>query len=195
MESTAEDRSGQLVEPPNDRAPDSGCKHRSATGTSPLPFVSIPSTGKRSDEESFDPSRGVEIRFDFPQRAITPGAMCCVLLRGPAPRRWGCWSAGITDPTLLTHPESSCTKDPPSSTTPFYQSIGKDYEREGGRATRGHLEGRSDRPGTGYSTRPCGTGLHLQHLKKLYQVEGLDHSPGMLDVASPALSRYSFSSR
>ena len=29
----------------------------------------------------------------------------------------------------------------------------------------------------------CGTGLHIQNLKNLYQVQGVDHSPGMLDVA------------
>jgi ubiquinone/menaquinone biosynthesis C-methylase UbiE len=64
----------------------------------------------------------------------------------------------------------------------IYRSIGKDYEHEA--AELHTIISRHKRSaGNRLLDVACGTGLHLQHLKELYRVQGLDRSPGMLDVA------------
>jgi ubiquinone/menaquinone biosynthesis C-methylase UbiE len=64
----------------------------------------------------------------------------------------------------------------------IYRAIGKDYVRETEEiqeiVNRDKL---SD--GNRLLDVACGTGLHLKQLKEVYQVEGLDRSPGMLDIA------------
>ena len=64
----------------------------------------------------------------------------------------------------------------------IYRSIGKDYQDE---AEQLHevISREKQSSGDRLLDVACGTGLHLQHLKRLYQVEGLGHSPSMLDVA------------
>lgn len=64
----------------------------------------------------------------------------------------------------------------------IYRSIGKNYENEADElhalVSREKLSG-----GNRLLDVACGTGLHLEHLRERYEVEGLDHSPEMLDVA------------
>jgi SAM-dependent methyltransferase len=58
---------------------------------------------------------------------------------------------------------------------------GKDY-REASRKLREVILAR--RPGAASLLDvACGTGRHLEHLREFFRVEGLDKSPGMLDIA------------
>ena len=76
----------------------------------------------------------------------------------------------------------------------IYRSIGKDYEHE---AAELHDIVSRQKLSTGNRLLDvaCGTGLHLQQLKALYEVQGLDHSPSMLDVARGRCPEIRFSSR
>jgi len=64
----------------------------------------------------------------------------------------------------------------------IYEALGKDYARE---AEKLHLliEGRKRSPGRALLDVACGTGRHLEYLRRWYEVEGLDLSPEMLEVA------------
>jgi SAM-dependent methyltransferase len=64
----------------------------------------------------------------------------------------------------------------------IYEAIGKDYAEE---AERLHqlIQEHKRSSGNALLDVACGTGGHLEHLKRWYDVEGLDISPEMLKVA------------
>ncbi len=66
----------------------------------------------------------------------------------------------------------------------FYDAIYafKDYEGEAERL-RAMIQARVPSPEVTLLDVACGTGLHLQYLKKQYAVEGLDLDPNMLEIA------------
>ncbi len=66
----------------------------------------------------------------------------------------------------------------------FYDAIYafKDYESEAERL-RAMIQARVPSPEVTLLDVACGTGLHLQYLKKQYAVEGLDLDPNMLEIA------------
>ncbi len=64
----------------------------------------------------------------------------------------------------------------------IYDSIGKDYAQEAEKLHK-FIQGHKRSPGNRLLDAACGTGRHLEHLRKWYDVEGLDLSPEMLEVA------------
>ena len=70
----------------------------------------------------------------------------------------------------------------------IYRAQGKDYEKE---CWRLHLLIRRHKqsPGNALLDVACGTGGHLEHLRHLYEVEGLDNSSHMLAIARQKLSK------
>jgi SAM-dependent methyltransferase len=68
----------------------------------------------------------------------------------------------------------------------IYRSQGKDYEKE---CWRLHLliQRHKQSPGNLLLDVACGTGGHLEHLRHLYEAEGLDNSQQMLAIARQKL--------
>jgi ubiquinone/menaquinone biosynthesis C-methylase UbiE len=64
----------------------------------------------------------------------------------------------------------------------IYTSIGKDYAGET-QKIRTLVEKHKKSPGDTLLDVACGTGMHVSHLSKYYQIEGLDLDPEMLAVA------------
>ena len=68
----------------------------------------------------------------------------------------------------------------------FYDAIylgrGKDYQKES-EQIHGFIQQHKRSPGNRLLDAGCGTGLHLAHLKTLYEVEGLDLDAEILNVA------------
>jgi len=71
-----------------------------------------------------------------------------------------------------------------TKSAPFYDAIYafKDYEDEAERL-RAMIQARVPSSEVTLLDVACGTGLHLQYLKKQYAVEGLDLDPNMLEIA------------
>jgi SAM-dependent methyltransferase len=64
----------------------------------------------------------------------------------------------------------------------IYNSMGKDYRAEADKV-HDYVLRHKRTPGSTLLDVACGTGLHLSHLKRLYEVQGLDASPEMLKLA------------
>lgn len=64
-----------------------------------------------------------------------------------------------------------------------YAAIGKDYEAESKRAIEIILE-RKRTDGMALLDVACGTGEHVRHLSKDFEVEGLDLNPAMIEVCN-----------
>jgi len=73
----------------------------------------------------------------------------------------------------------------------IYTSLGKDYQVE---AEKVHslIQQHKSSKGNLLLDVACGTGLHIDHLRKHYQVEGLDLDPGMLDIAHSKFPEITF---
>jgi len=69
----------------------------------------------------------------------------------------------------------------------IYDSSGKDYAQEAEKL-RTLIEKHKRSSGNALLDVACGTGRHLEHLRQWYDVEGLDLSPEMLEVARRRLS-------
>jgi ubiquinone/menaquinone biosynthesis C-methylase UbiE len=65
----------------------------------------------------------------------------------------------------------------------IYRSVGNDYAADADRAHATILATKQSR-GHRLLDVACGTGGHVEHLKLHYEVEGVDISPAMLDIAS-----------
>ncbi|MDX1435697.1 MAG: class I SAM-dependent methyltransferase [Anaerolineales bacterium] len=64
----------------------------------------------------------------------------------------------------------------------IYAGMGKDYAEESARL-EAWIQQYKQTPGRALLDVACGTGLHIEHLKKNFQVEGLDLAADMLDIA------------
>ncbi len=73
----------------------------------------------------------------------------------------------------------------------LYRAQGKDYEREACRLHR-VIQQYKTSPGNRLLDVGCGTGEHLRYLRAFYQVEGVDSSAEMLQVAQHKLPEVSF---